>query len=217
MSRESKSSGATLTPFDGEAQSSRGYFSPEKEKIRAAVNDFIRNGKAYDAVVDFDKAVRDPKSPNHILAAYDSGDSLHPNDAGYKAMGDAIDLSVFKDSRQAAEYMDCKLVGKPVAADCGHGTDADAQAGVRQSDGARDRSCEPGRRYGPRGAFERVRDGAAEDRRGPCGAERGRGRDRGGFRPHAAFGGKASVAIPPGAVLLSDPVSLKFRRWRIWR
>ncbi len=94
--------GATLTPFDGEAQSSRGYFSPEKEKIRAAVNEWIRNGHAYDAVIDFDKAVRDPAKPNTILKVNDSGDSLHPSDAGYKAMGDAIDVKVFDDKPLSA-------------------------------------------------------------------------------------------------------------------
>lgn len=88
--------GATLTPFEGEAQSSRGYYAPEKEKIRAAVNEFIRNGHAFDGIVDFDKAARDPKNPNILLKVYDSGDSLHPDDAGYKAMGEAIDLSLFR-------------------------------------------------------------------------------------------------------------------------
>ena len=88
--------GATVTPFEGQAQSSRGYYTPDKEKIRAAINDFIRNGHAYDGVVDFDKAVRDPGNPNVMLKAYDSGDSLHPNDAGYKAMGEAFDLSLFR-------------------------------------------------------------------------------------------------------------------------
>ena len=88
--------GATLTPFEGEAQSSRGYYAPEKEKVRAAVNDWIRSGKAFDAVIDFDKAVRDPANPNIIAKAFDSGDSLHPCDAGYKAMGDAVDLGLFR-------------------------------------------------------------------------------------------------------------------------
>jgi len=88
--------GATLTPFEGQSQSGRGYYTPAKGKMREAINDWIRNGKAYDAVIDFDKAVRDPMNPNKVLPAYDSGDQLHPNDAGYKAMGDAIDLSIFK-------------------------------------------------------------------------------------------------------------------------
>jgi len=88
--------GATLTPFEGQSQSGRGYYTPAKGKMREAINDWIRNGKAYDAVIDFDKAVRDPMNPNKVLPAYDSGDQLHPNDAGYKAMGDAIDLGIFK-------------------------------------------------------------------------------------------------------------------------
>ncbi len=85
--------GATLTPFEG---ASRGYFTPEKEVQRKALNEFIRNGHAFDGVVDFDKAVRDPEHPDRMLAAYDGGDHLHPGDAGYKAMGEAIDLALFK-------------------------------------------------------------------------------------------------------------------------
>ena len=83
--------GCTLTPFEGAA-----YFTPEGETKREAVNKFIRTGGAYDGVLDFDAVVRDPGHPARFLPAYDSGDHLHPNDAGYKAMADAIDLSVFK-------------------------------------------------------------------------------------------------------------------------
>jgi lysophospholipase L1-like esterase len=60
------------------------------------VNEWIRSGKAFDGFIDFDKAVRDPSHPDRMLPAYDSGDHLHPNDAGYKAMAGAIDLSFFK-------------------------------------------------------------------------------------------------------------------------
>ena len=81
--------GATLTPFGGS-----GSYSPEGEAIRQAENAFIRSG-AFDAVIDFDKATRDPAKPNTFLPAYDSGDHLHPKDAGYKAMGDSIDLTLF--------------------------------------------------------------------------------------------------------------------------
>ncbi len=88
--------GATITPFEGPAQSSRGYYTPEKGKIREAVNEWIRSAGAFDGVVDFDKVVRDPASPNRMLAAYDSGDQLHPGDAGYKALGESIDLGLFK-------------------------------------------------------------------------------------------------------------------------
>jgi len=87
--------GATITPFEGEGNITRGYWTPEKAKIRDAVNSWIRSGKGFDNLVDFDKAVRDPGNPNKILPAFDSGDQLHPGDAGYKAMGEAIPLGLF--------------------------------------------------------------------------------------------------------------------------
>jgi lysophospholipase L1-like esterase len=68
----------------------------EGEAKREAINQWIRTSRAYDAVIDFDLATRDPANPTRLLPLYDSGDHLHPNDAGYKAMGDAIDLSLFK-------------------------------------------------------------------------------------------------------------------------
>ncbi len=86
--------GATLTPFAGTAYS--GYYTPEKDAIRKKVNNWIRTSKAFDGVIDFDKAVRDPNHPDAILPAYNGGDHLHPGDAGYKAMGAAIDLSLFR-------------------------------------------------------------------------------------------------------------------------
>jgi lysophospholipase L1-like esterase len=82
--------GATLTPFEGAA-----YFTAEGEAKRAALNDWIRTGKEYDGVIDFDAAVRDPAQPTRFLAQYQSGDNLHPSDAGYQTMADAIDLSLF--------------------------------------------------------------------------------------------------------------------------
>lgn len=82
--------GATLTPFRPAA-----YFSEEGEQKRQAVNAWIRANKQYDGVIDFDKATRDPEKPSQLLAAYDSGDHLHPNDAGYKAMADSINLALF--------------------------------------------------------------------------------------------------------------------------
>jgi len=87
--------GATLTPFEGEANIKRGYWTPEKAKTREAVNAWIRSGKGFDGFVDFDKTLRDPANPNKILPAFDSGDQLHPSDAGYKTMGEAIPLSLF--------------------------------------------------------------------------------------------------------------------------
>ena len=73
-----------------------GYASPQGEQIRQAVNQWIRTSGAFDAVIDFDKITRDPAKPSMFLPAYDSGDHLHPNDAGYKAMGSAVDLSLFR-------------------------------------------------------------------------------------------------------------------------
>jgi lysophospholipase L1-like esterase len=85
--------GATLTPFEGTVFP--GYFTPATEAKRQAVNQWIRTSGAYDAVIDFDLATRDPASPARLLPAYDSGDHLHPNDVGYEAMARAIDLSLF--------------------------------------------------------------------------------------------------------------------------
>lgn len=82
--------GATLTPFAG-----AGYYSDSGEAIRVALNDWIRTSKAYDSVIDFDAATRDPENPKQIRPAYNIRDHLHPNDAGYKAMADAFDLSIF--------------------------------------------------------------------------------------------------------------------------
>ena len=87
--------GGTLTPFGGFF-----FSSPEKEAKRQAVNHWIRTSGEYDAVIDFDAAVRDPRDPARLWSDnetnYDSGDHLHPNDAGYAAMAKAIDLALFK-------------------------------------------------------------------------------------------------------------------------
>jgi lysophospholipase L1-like esterase len=82
--------GATLTPYQGAK-----YATAKGEAIREAVNAFIRTPGNFDGVVDFDKATADPAHPLAFLPAYDSGDHLHPRDAGYKAMGESIDLSLF--------------------------------------------------------------------------------------------------------------------------
>jgi lysophospholipase L1-like esterase len=86
--------GCTLTPFEVATQP--GYFSPAKEARRQAVNRWIRTSGAYDAVIDFEAVVRDPARPTIMRADYDSGDHLHPNDAGYRAMAEAVDLSLFR-------------------------------------------------------------------------------------------------------------------------
>ena len=64
--------------------------------MRAEVNRWIRESGEFDAVVDFDAATRDPAAPTKLRAAYDSGDHIHPNDAGNKAMAEAIDLKLFR-------------------------------------------------------------------------------------------------------------------------
>ncbi len=84
--------GATITPFTGSD-----YYHPnaDVEADRQAVNAWIRATGHFDGVIDFDAVVRDPSAPDHLLAAYDCGDHLHPSPAGYKAMGDAVDLKLF--------------------------------------------------------------------------------------------------------------------------
>lgn len=82
--------GGTITPYEG-----ADYYSPEGEATRQEVNAWIRTSGAYDEVVDFDKVVQDPSQPSRILAAYDPGDHLHINDAGYIAMAEAINLDWF--------------------------------------------------------------------------------------------------------------------------
>jgi lysophospholipase L1-like esterase len=82
--------GCTLTPFGGSSA-----YSDRGEEIRSAANNFIRTSGEFDAVVDFDAAVRDPADPKRYRAEADSPDLLHPGDAGYKLMGEAVDLGIF--------------------------------------------------------------------------------------------------------------------------
>ncbi|MET0310805.1 MAG: SGNH/GDSL hydrolase family protein [Burkholderiaceae bacterium] len=87
--------GATLPPFEDALKGTplEGHHSPAKESMRQELNAWIRNGGAFDGVIDFDAVLRDPARPARLAAAFDSGDHLHPGDAGYKAMADAIDLN----------------------------------------------------------------------------------------------------------------------------
>lgn len=84
--------GATLLPYEGAA-----YYSPEGEKVRQEVNAWLRSkASAFDGLIDFDAIMRDASAPTKLKADLQSGDWLHPNDAGYKLMGEAVDLRLFR-------------------------------------------------------------------------------------------------------------------------
>ena len=85
---------ATLTPFSG--TSVPGFYSAEKEAVRQEVNAWIRQGGAFDGVIDFDAVLRDRAKPSELNVQFASRDRLHPNDRGYKAMADAIDPRIFR-------------------------------------------------------------------------------------------------------------------------
>ena len=86
--------GATISPF--EDVDVPGYYSESKEAVRQAVNKWIRTSGSFDGVIDFDAVLRDPDHPTRLLPRFASQDHLHPNDVGYQAMADAIDLALFK-------------------------------------------------------------------------------------------------------------------------
>ena len=86
--------GATITPCEG--VDIPGYYSESKEATRQAVNKWIRTSGSFDGVIDFDAVLRDPEHPSRLLPRFASKDHLHPNDDGYQAMADAIDLTLFK-------------------------------------------------------------------------------------------------------------------------
>ena len=83
--------GATILPF---AKSF--YDTPERQIARDKVNDWIRSSGKFDAVIDFDKIMRNPNDVKTILSDMHDGDFLHPNEAGYKRMGENLDLGLFK-------------------------------------------------------------------------------------------------------------------------
>jgi lysophospholipase L1-like esterase len=86
--------GTTITPNKGSTYP--GFFTPANEVERQAVNQWVRTSGAYDGVIDFDAALRDPGDPERLLPVYASSDNTHPSDAGYQAMANAIDLSLFR-------------------------------------------------------------------------------------------------------------------------
>jgi lysophospholipase L1-like esterase len=87
--------GATITPMTGPGQA---YGDPNREKTRQRINEWIRSAGKFDAVIDLDAAVRDPKKPEQLLELYDTGDHLHLNAEGYRAMAAAVDLALFERS-----------------------------------------------------------------------------------------------------------------------
>jgi lysophospholipase L1-like esterase/peptidoglycan/xylan/chitin deacetylase (PgdA/CDA1 family) len=103
--------GGTIMPF-----ASSGYYHPglATEADRQAVNAFIRSTGTFDAVVDFDRVMRDPAHPDRLAPAFDSGDGLHPSEAGYRAMADAVPLSIF-----STRGPDAELPVAALAADVG--------------------------------------------------------------------------------------------------
>ena len=83
--------GATMLPFGGSF-----YDSPDRESAWETVNKWIRNSGRFDAVIDLDAALQDPANPLHLLPEADSGDHLHPSEAGHRMMAEAVDLMLFK-------------------------------------------------------------------------------------------------------------------------
>ncbi|HEV7690328.1 MAG TPA: SGNH/GDSL hydrolase family protein [Hyphomonadaceae bacterium] len=82
---------STIIPYEGAR-----YHTPEGEVVRHKINDWIRLGHGFEGFIDLDAAIRDPANPDKMKADLQSGDWLHPNDAGYKVMGEAIDLALFR-------------------------------------------------------------------------------------------------------------------------
>ncbi len=85
--------GVTITPCEG--AKIPGYYTDAKEAIRQKINKWIRTSGAFDGVIDFDAVTRDPDHPSQLLPRFASKDHIHPNDDGYRAMADAIDIALF--------------------------------------------------------------------------------------------------------------------------
>jgi lysophospholipase L1-like esterase len=87
--------GGTLTPFHGSVYDPLAAPRSDRELLRQRVNNWMRSSGEFDAVIDFDAAVRDPAAPTQLWGSYDSGDHLHPSDAGHSAVANAINLHLF--------------------------------------------------------------------------------------------------------------------------
>ncbi|MCW3845109.1 SGNH/GDSL hydrolase family protein [Micromonospora yasonensis] len=189
--------GGTLTPFGGSSN-----YTEELEGVRQAVNEFIRHGGAFDAVADFDIALRDPAAPNRLQAEYDSGDHLHPKDAGYQAMAAVVDLD--------------KLDTRPPGHWIGTWQTAMARTTPAADQGMPNHSIRNVVHTSVGGDAARVR---LSNALGTAPVLMGRATLAVATRPDApdavagtmrelTFGGVPSVTIPAGGEVLSDPVSL---------
>jgi len=89
-----KAIAATLMPFEGVPFP--GFYSPEKEKLRVALNEWIRSSKAFDGVIDLDAMMRDPANPSKFLANMHTANNFAPNEAGEHKIADALDLKLFR-------------------------------------------------------------------------------------------------------------------------
>jgi len=87
--------GATITPFGAPSAALQGYSDPQREVTRQWVNSWIRTSGKFDAVVDFDAMLRDPANGTQLNPLYNSGDYLHPNEAGYRVIGNQFPLEIF--------------------------------------------------------------------------------------------------------------------------
>lgn len=98
--------GATLTPFEGALPGTPldNYYRPDKDALRQQVNEWVRHSGAFDAVIDFDAVLRDPGHPTRLAVPYDSGDHLHPGDAGNRAMAEAVDLETLLPGVDASHH-----------------------------------------------------------------------------------------------------------------
>lgn len=194
--------GATLTPFAN---------APEaREAERQAVNEWIRTGGEYDGVIDFDAAVRDPANPRRMLPVYDSGDTLHPNSAGYQAMADAIDLGLFKRHGPVAPTLDASdlnavsIWGAPMVSANPTATNRISDQTLRQiahvSTGADRVRVKLSNRWGttPLVVQEARVALRAADEKVVAGSSRA-----------LTFSGSPSFTIPPGAELVSDWADLE--------
>ncbi len=92
--------GSRIAPFK-DAVSAEGFFTADKDRVREEINSWIRTSGEFDGVIDFDEALRDPERPSRLFPEFDSGDHMHPNDAGHQAMAEAVDLAMLLQPRGA--------------------------------------------------------------------------------------------------------------------